>query len=65
MKPIFFLLTNTAKTLEKKSLYKLLDLVAPYNEHYKTLILLCAKYGIDSLSIEEKIGNNKKTGIKY
>jgi hypothetical protein len=46
-------------------LYKLLDLVAPYNEHYKTLILLCAKYGIDSLSIEEKIGNNKKTGIKY
>tara|TARA_R110000868_G_C10830985_1_gene759388 strand:+ start:413 stop:1252 length:840 start_codon:yes stop_codon:yes gene_type:complete len=44
---------------EKKSLYKLLDLVAPYNEHYKTLILLCAKYGIDSLSVEEKIASSK------
>lgn len=49
---------------EKKSLYKLLDLVAPYNEHYKTLIPLCAKYGIDSLIVEEKIANNKKNRNK-
>lgn len=45
---------------EKKNLYKLLDLVAPYNEHYKTLIPLCAKYGIDSLSVEQKIASSKK-----
>lgn len=44
---------------EKKSLYKLLDLVAPYNDHYKTLFPICAKYGIDSLSVEEKIASNK------
>lgn len=45
---------------EKKSLYILLDLVAPYNEHYKTLFPICAKYGIDSLSVEQKIENSKK-----
>lgn len=44
---------------EKKSLYKLLDLVAPYNEHYKTLFPICAKYGIDSLSVEQKIDSSK------
>lgn len=46
---------------EKKSLYKLLDLVAPYNEHYKTLFIICAKYGIDSLSVEQKISSRKNT----
>ena len=44
---------------EKKSLYKLLDLVAPYNEHYKTLFPICAKYGIDSLSVEQRIVSSK------
>jgi len=43
----------------QKSLYKLLDLVAPYNEHYKTLFPLCEKYGIDSLSVEQKITSSK------
>jgi hypothetical protein len=43
----------------KKSLYKLIDLVAPYNEHYKTLFPICAKYGIDSLSVEQKIASSK------
>ncbi|MDR6968207.1 hypothetical protein J2X31_002222 [Flavobacterium arsenatis] len=43
----------------KKSVYKLLDLVAPYNEHYKTLFPLCEKYGIDSLSVEQKIASSK------
>jgi hypothetical protein len=45
---------------DKKSLYILLDLVAPYNEHYKTLFPICAKYGIDSLSVEQKIEISKK-----
>lgn len=45
---------------EKESLYKLLELVAPYNKHYKTLLPLCAKYGIDSLSVEQKIKNSKQ-----
>ena len=45
---------------EKKDLFKLLDLVAPYNKHYKTLLQLCAKYGIDSLSVEQKIKNSKQ-----
>lgn len=49
---------------EKKSLYKLLDLVAPYNETYKTLFPLCAKYGIDSLSVEQKIASSKKNWNK-
>ncbi|TDE45500.1 hypothetical protein E0I26_05995 [Flavobacterium rhamnosiphilum] len=49
---------------EKKSLYKLLDLVAPYNEHYKTLFPLCEKYGIDSLSVEQKIASSKKNRNK-
>ena len=40
-------------------MYKLLDLVAPYNEHYKTLFPICAKYGIDSLSVEQKITSSK------
>jgi hypothetical protein len=45
----------------KKSLYILLDLVAPYNEQYKRLFPICAKYGIDSLSVEQKIDSSKKT----
>ena len=49
---------------EKKSLYKLLDLVAPYNKTYKTLFPLCAKYGIDSLSVEQKIASSKKNWNK-
>jgi len=43
----------------KKSLYKLLDLVAPFNEHYKTLFPLCEKYGIDNLDVEQKIASSK------
>jgi hypothetical protein len=43
----------------EESLYKLLDLVAPYSEHYKTLLPICAKYGIDSLSVERKIASSK------
>ena len=43
----------------EESLYKLLDLVAPYSEHYKTLLPICAKYGIDSLSVERKIATSK------
>jgi hypothetical protein len=49
---------------EKKSLYKLLDLVAPYNKHYQTLFPLCEKYGIDSLSVEQKIASSKKNWNK-
>lgn len=49
---------------EKKSLCKLLDLVAPYNEQYKRLFPICAKYGIDSLSVEQKIDSSKKTTNK-
>lgn len=45
---------------DKKSLYKLLDLVAPYNEQYKRLFPICAKYGIDSLSVKQKIENSKQ-----
>jgi hypothetical protein len=43
----------------EESLYKLLDLVAPYSEHYKTLLPICAKYGIDSLSVERIIASSK------
>lgn len=43
----------------KESLYELLGLVAPYNEHYKTLFPICSKYGIDSLSVEQKIASSK------
>lgn len=45
---------------DKKSLYILLDLVAPYKEQYKRLFPICAKYGIDSLSLEQKIDSSKK-----
>ena len=45
---------------DKKSLYILLDLVAPYKEQYKRLFPICAKYGIDSLSVEKKIDSSKK-----
>lgn len=45
---------------DKKSLYILLDLVAPYKEQYKRLFPICAKYGIDSLSVEQKINSGKK-----
>ncbi|MGL5111217.1 MAG: hypothetical protein ACRC6O_01115, partial [Flavobacterium sp.] len=44
---------------DKKSLYILLDLVAPYKEQYKRLFPICAKYGIDSLSVEQKIDSSK------
>lgn len=43
----------------KKSLYKLLGLVAPYNEYYKALLPLCGKYGIDSIIVEQKIASSK------
>jgi ribosomal protein L33 len=58
---IIFADKNKKNFGKKKSLYKLLDLVAPYNEHYKTLFPLCAKYGIDSLNVEQKIASSKNS----
>jgi hypothetical protein len=46
---------------KKKNLYKLLNLVAPYSDHYKTLLPLYEKYGIDSLSVEKKIAKSKES----
>jgi hypothetical protein len=32
---------------------------APYKRHCKNLFPICAKYGIDSLSVEQKIASTK------
>lgn len=39
----------------KKSLYKLITLLAPYGNEYKKLYPLCKKYGIDSLEVSQKV----------
>ena len=44
----------------KKTLYKLIPLVAPYGEEYKDLFDLYKKYGIDSLQIKNEIVKWKK-----
>ncbi len=45
----------------KKSLYKLIILVAPYPNEYKKLYPLCKKYGIDSLEADQKVVDWKKS----
>jgi hypothetical protein len=53
--------TSSGKTLEKrKACINYSDLVAPYNDHYKTLFPICAKYGIDSLSVDKNSSKNKE-----
>ncbi|KFE97285.1 hypothetical protein [Chryseobacterium luteum] len=44
----------------KKSLYKLITLVAPYGKEYKKLYPLCQKYEIDSVEVDEKVADWKK-----
>lgn len=44
----------------KKSLYKLITLVAPYGKDYKKLYPFCQKYGIDSLEVNQKVVDWKK-----
>ena len=44
----------------KKSLYKLLHLVAPYGNGYKNLLWLYKKYGIDSLEVKNEMGQWKR-----
>lgn len=44
----------------KKSLYKLITLVAPYGDTYKNHFDLCQKYGIDSMEVSHRVANWKK-----
>ena len=44
----------------KKGLKKLIPLIAPYGEYYKQYFPLFKKYGMDSLSLKEKIADWKK-----
>ncbi len=44
----------------KKSLYKLLSLVAPYDNEYKELLWLYKKHGIDSLEVKNEIARWKR-----
>jgi len=44
----------------KKGLKKLIPLIAPHGEYYKQYFPLFKKYGIDSLSLKEKIADWKK-----
>lgn len=44
----------------KKSLYKLIDLLAPYGSKYKGYLPLFKKYGIDSTEVKEEIADWKK-----
>ncbi|MGG7471452.1 hypothetical protein ACVVIH_19780 [Chryseobacterium arthrosphaerae] len=44
----------------KKSLNKLILLIAPYGDYYKLYFPLFKKYGIDSTEVKEKISNWKK-----
>lgn len=49
----------------KKSLYKLIELVAPYGTSYQELYPLCQKYNIDSMEVKNRVmewkrGLNKK-----
>ncbi|BAP30717.1 uncharacterized protein CHSO_1680 [Chryseobacterium sp. StRB126] len=44
----------------KKSLYKLIPLIAPYDKEYKKYLPLFKKYDIDSTEVKEKIADWKK-----
>ncbi|MCJ7934918.1 MAG: hypothetical protein MUW56_15175 [Chryseobacterium sp.] len=44
----------------KKSLYKLIPLIAPYEGSYKKYFALYQKYGIDSIEVKQKIADWKK-----
>lgn len=44
----------------KKSLYKLIPLIAPYGDEYKKYLPLFGKYGIDSTEVKEKMADWKK-----
>ncbi len=44
----------------KKGLKKLIPLIAPHGEYYKLYFPLFKKYGIDSLSLKEKVADWKK-----
>lgn len=44
----------------KKSLYKLIPLISPYDNEYKKYLSLFKKYGIDSIEVKEKIADWKK-----
>ncbi|WP_083988624.1 hypothetical protein [Chryseobacterium arthrosphaerae] len=45
----------------KKSLNKLISLIAPYGDYYKTYFPFFQKYGIDSLDVKEQISDWKKS----
>lgn len=45
----------------RKSLFKLITLVAPYGHDYKNLYPLCKKYGIDSLEVDQKVADWKNS----
>ncbi|MCW3162182.1 hypothetical protein [Chryseobacterium oryctis] len=45
----------------KKSLYKLLPLIAPYGNSYKDLFNLYQKYGIDSIEVNQRVADWKKS----
>lgn len=44
----------------KKSLYKLIPLIAPYEDGYKKYLPLFGKYGIDSIEVKQKVADWKK-----
>lgn len=44
----------------KKSLYKLIPLIAPFNKEYKKYYWLYQKYGIDSIEVKQEIAQWKK-----
>lgn len=44
----------------KKSLYKLIVLIAPYDKKYKKYLSLFSKYGVDSIEVKQKITDWKK-----
>jgi len=44
----------------KESLYKLIPLIAPYNNEYKKYLPIFNKYGIDNKSVEQEIAQWKK-----
>ncbi|SUX47001.1 hypothetical protein [Chryseobacterium indoltheticum] len=44
----------------KKSLYKLIDLIAPYGNRYKKYLPLFKKYGIDSTEVKKEMADWKK-----
>ncbi len=44
----------------KKTLYKLIPLIAPYGEEYKNYFNLYGKYGIDSLTVKNEVAKWKR-----